>query len=243
MLCLKLPFFISVLFSLLFASGATAQIRVQGTIFDSSRTYPLEAVSVMSSDGRGTVTDANGFYKIDLNADDTLWFSYLGKPTIKFPVKKISYPMQFDLALNIPVTVMPEVKIRPRNYRQDSLQNRIDYAKAFNYEKVSVGSMTNIGPNGAGIDINELIRLFQFRKNKSMLQFQARVIQQEKDAFIDQRFTRSLVRRLTGLSGESLEVFMQLYRPTYEFTKYTSDYDFQLYIRESANIFQAKKAF
>jgi hypothetical protein len=240
---LKFPLFISLLVALLFTFAASAQIRVQGTIFDSSRTYPLEAVSVMTSDGKGTVTDQNGFYKIDVKDADTIWFSYQGKPTIRFPVKKISYPMQFDLALKIPVTVMPEVKIRPRNYRQDSLQNRIDYAKAFNYQKVSVGSMTSIGPGGAGIDLNELIRLFQFRKNKSMLLFQARVVQQEKDAFIDQRFNRSLVRRLTGLTGESLEVFMQLYRPTYEFTKYTSDYDFQLYIRESANIFQSKKSF
>jgi hypothetical protein len=216
---------------------------VQGTIFDSSRTYPLEAVSVMTTNGKGTVTDKNGFYQIDVNNTDTLWFSYLGKPTIKFPVKKISYPMQFDLALNIPITLMPEVRVRPRNYKQDSLQNRIDYAKAFNYKKVSVGSMTNIGPGGAGVDINELIRLFQFRKNKSMLQFQARVIQQEKDAFIDQRFNKNLVRKLSGLTGESLDVFMQLYRPSYEFTKYSSDYDFQLYIRESANIFQSKKTF
>lgn len=151
--------------------------------------------------------------------------------------------MQFDLALNIPVTVMPEVRVRQRDYKQDSIQNRRDYAKAFDYKKVSVESMTSIGPNGAGVDLGELIRLFQFRKNKSMLQFQARVVQQEKDAFIDQRFNKNLVRRLTGFTGDQLELFMQLYRPSYEFTKYSSDYDFQLYIRESANIFQSKKGF
>jgi hypothetical protein len=216
---------------------------VQGTIFDSSRSFPLEAVSVLAASGKGTITDANGFYFIDVDVSDTLWFSYLGKPTIKFPVKKISYPTQFDLALNIPVTLMPEVKIRPRNYRQDSLQNRIDYAKGFNYKKPNFEDMTSIGPNGAGVDINELIRLFQFRKNRSMLSFQARLLEQEREAFVDNRFNKALVRRLTGFSDETLTLFMSVYRPTYEFTKYTSDYDFQLYIKESAKIFLTKRSF
>lgn len=234
---------LAVLLFLLGSTAVTAQVRVQGTVFDSSRTFPLEAVSVMSTSGKGTITDANGFYFIDLDIKDSLWFSYQGKPTIKFPVKKISYPAQFDLALKIPVTIMPEVKIKPRDYRQDSLQNRIDYAKGFDFRRPNVESMTSIGPQGAGVDINELIRLFQFRRNKSMMRFQERLLQQERDAFVDHRFNKALVRRLTGLSGELLDLFMSLYRPSYEFTKYTSDYDFQLYIRESGKLFISQRGF
>ncbi|MEJ7913215.1 MAG: hypothetical protein WKF70_08680, partial [Chitinophagaceae bacterium] len=106
---------------------ANAQYQVQGSVYDSSRTYPLEAVSVLSTSGRGTITDVNGFYSIEVAAADSIYFSYLGKPTVKFAVKKIVNPTQFDLALRVPVSVLKEVKVLPRNYKLDSIQNRKDY--------------------------------------------------------------------------------------------------------------------
>ena len=220
-----------------------AQYKVQGTIYDSSRTYPLEAVSVMSTSGKGTTTNAEGFYQLEVSDKDSIWFSYLGKPTIKYPVSKMLNPLQFDLALRVPVSVLKEVLVRPRNYRQDSLQNRQDYAKVFDYQKPSLGTMTSIGANGAAFDINEIIRAFQFRKNKSMLRFQERLIQQEQDKYVDHRFNKALIRRLTGSTGEELDLFMKAYRPTYEFAVLSSDYDFQAYIKEAYQKFKASSAF
>ncbi|MCH5715978.1 hypothetical protein [Niabella hibiscisoli] len=37
-----------------------AQITVKGTVFDSSGTYPVQGVSVLSTNGAGTSTDAMG---------------------------------------------------------------------------------------------------------------------------------------------------------------------------------------
>jgi CarboxypepD_reg-like domain len=226
--------FILFLCSVLLSQKASAQYTVHGTVLDSSRTYPLPSVSVEATNGAGTSTDANGNYQLNVGPKDSIWFSYLGKPTRKFPVEKITNLNQFDIALQRSIPVLPELKIRPRNYRQDSLQNREDYAKIFNFHKPNVESLTSIGPNGAGIDIDELIRVFQFKKNKSTLRFQQRLLQQEQDKFIDHRFNKLLVRRLTGLDGEALDRFMQLFRPSFEFAAYSSEYQFQLYIKESA---------
>ena len=212
---------------------AAAQYPVQGSVYDSSRTYPLEAVSVLSTSGRGTITDANGFYRIEVGPSDSIYFSYLGKPTVKFPVKKILDPAQFDLALRVPVNVLREVKVRPRNYKLDSIQNRRDYDKIFDFRRPNIASMTSIGATGAGIDINELIRLFQFRKNKSTMRFQERLLEQEREKAIDHRFNKGLVARLTGLTGKEQEVFMLRFRPDYAFTMYATDYDFGAYIKEA----------
>lgn len=223
---------------LLLAAGQIhAQYRIKGTVYDSSRSYPMVSVTVLSTNGNGAVTDANGNYAISVGERDSIWFSYLGKPTIKFPVLKIADVTQFDIALQVSIPVLKEVKIMPRNYKQDSIQNRLDYAKVFDFRKPNLESMTSIGPSGAGIDINEVIRSFQFRKNKSTLRFQERLLQQEQDKSIDHRFNKALVRRLTNLDGEQLDRFMALYRPAYEFTLYSSDYDFQLYIKESYKMF------
>ncbi|WP_082886534.1 hypothetical protein [Flavisolibacter tropicus] len=239
-LLLKLAF---LFINIIAVQSLYAQYKVQGTIYDSSRTYPLEAVSVMSTSGKGTITNATGFYQIDVSEKDSIWFSYLGKPTIKYPVAKMLDPHQFDLALRVPVNVLKEVTVRPRNYRLDSLQNRQDYAKVFNYQKPNLGTMTSIGAGGVGFDIDEIIRAFQFRKNKSMMRFQQRLIQQEQDKYVDHRFNKALVRRLTGLDGEKLDQFMTAYRPSYEFAVLTNDYDFQSYIKESSKKFKSGTPF
>jgi len=235
-------YYIYLIAGLLLFQQATAQYTVQGTVLDSSRHYPLQAVTVQASNGAGTTTDTNGVYRLSVSAKDSVWFSYLGKPTRKFPVLKIADISQFDIALQVNVPVLPEVKIRPRNYKLDSLQNREDYAKIFNFRKPNLESMTSIGPGGAGIDIDELIRAFQFKKNKSTLRFQERLLQQERDKFIDHRFNKALVRRLTALDGDALDRFMVAFRPGFEFAAYTDDYTFQLYIKESAAKFKAGAA-
>jgi hypothetical protein len=185
----------------------------------------------MSTSGRGTLTDADGHYEIDVTEKDSIWFSYLNKPTMKFPVLKINDPFAFDISLRVNVTVLKEVKIRQRNYRQDSAQNREDYAKIFNYRKPTVKpSVTNMG---VGFDLDEIINMFRFKRNRSMLAFQRRLLAEEREKSIDHRFSKALVRRLTSLTGNELDSFMVIFRPGYEFTMLTSDYDFQQYIKDS----------
>ncbi len=228
---------------MLTAQEGNAQYKVQGTVYDSSHVYPLESVSVLATNGKGAVTNPNGHYIIDVGEKDSVWFSYLGKPTIKFAVLKMPDVTQFDIALQINITVLKEVRVRPRNYKEDSAQNRRDYARVFDFQKPNLGTMTSIGPSGAGIDINELIRAFQFRKNKSTERFRERLEQQERDKYIDHRFNKALVRKLTNLDGEDLDKFMNIHRPSYEFILYSNDYDFQYYIKEAYLMYRKKKTF
>lgn len=195
--------------------------------------YPLELVSVLTTSGNGTATNSWGQYEIEVSERDSVWFSYLNKPTVKYAVANIRNNEQFDIALHVNIPMLKEVIVRPRNYKMDSIQNRLDYAKAFNFQRPNVESMTSIGPQGAGIDINELIRVFQFRRNRSMESFRERLLQQERDKYVDHRFNKALVRRLTALNSPELDTFMLLYRPSYEFSVTTPEYEFQLYIKTS----------
>ncbi|GAA4344337.1 carboxypeptidase-like regulatory domain-containing protein [Flaviaesturariibacter amylovorans] len=224
----------------LLAPAASAQWKLQGTVYDSSRTYPLEAVTVQATNGRGTVTDGSGHYSIEVSNRDSVWFSYLGKPTQKFPVRDIRDADHFDISLRVPMKLLKEVIVKKRDYRQDSIANRQAYAKAFDFQRPNLSTMTSMGPGGAGIDINELIRVFQFRKNKRAERFRTRLLQQEEEKYIDNRFSRTLIARLTGLKGEDLARFQERFRPTLEFTRYSSDYDFQLYIKLCHEVWQGK---
>lgn len=157
---------------------------------------------------------------------------------MKFPVLKITTPLQFDISLLVNVPTLKEVKIRPKNYRQDSIQNRNDYANIFNYQKPKLKTVTPQYGAGAGFDLDEIVNMFRFKRNRSMASFQKRLLLQEEEKFIDYRFSKALVRRLTLLTGEELDSFMQLYRPSLMFTKFAGDYDFQLYIKQSYERFK-----
>lgn len=229
----KIKYFIIALGLLLPALQSIAQVRVSGKVYDISGKIPMEAVSVLSNSGKGTTTDMDGRYTIVLDIKDSIWFSYLNKPTLKYAVELIPNRENFEIAIHVSPSVLKEIHFRPHNYRMDSLQNRIDYARAFNYRKPGIGSSLNIGPNGGvGLDINELIGMFQFRKNRRMESFQERLIREEEEKYIDHRFSRALVIRLTGLRGIDLDTFMVRYRPIIEFTREASDYDFQEYIKK-----------
>jgi hypothetical protein len=211
-----------------------SQYKIRGTVYDSTRNYPLELVSVLTTSGRGTITNKLGQYEVEVNEKDSIWFSYLNKPTVKFPVLKIANPFGFDISLQVNVPELKEVKIRPRNYREDSAQNRKDYARVFDFRKgYHFNTVTPTYGAAAGFDLNEIINAFRFRRNRQILSFQKRLLQQEQDKFVEHRFNKALVRRLTGLTEPALDSFMLVFRPPYFFAVGAGDYDFQKFIKDS----------
>lgn len=201
-------------------------------MYDLSKQIGLEAVSVMSTSGVGTVTDKEGHYSLVTKENDSIWFSYLNKPTPKYAVTSIQNFNSFDISLHVAITTLPIVRVMPPNYKRDSIQNRLDYAKAFDFQKPGVGSVMSSDPNGGvGLDINEFINMFKFRRNRRMLAFQDRLMREEEEKFIDHRFSRSLIIKLTQIRGAELDTFIERYRPTVEFTQFSTDYEFQSYIK------------
>ena len=231
---------VSLAFTTLASEAAAQYFKLSGIVYDSTRSYPLISVSVLSTSGRGTATDVFGRYEIDVKETDSVWFSYLNKPTIKYPVAKILDNSHFDIAIHVNVPILKEVIVKQRNYKLDSLQNRADYADAFNWQKPKLSPSINGG--SVGFNLDEIIRMFQFRRNKSAASFRERLLNEEREKFIDHRFSKALVLRLTGLIGGERDSFMLRCRPSYEFCLYTGEYDFQLYIKQCYEAYKLQKS-
>jgi hypothetical protein len=226
---------------LLTIKNASGQFTIRGTVYNMYRTRPLDAVSVISTSGNGTITDSTGYYMILVNEKDSISFSYLGKFTIKFPVSGINVANNFDIALHVDPTVLREVRIFPRNYHLDSAQNRKDYARVFDFRKPGL-SISGPGQGlGVGLDLDELINVFRFQRNRRMLAFQRRLEEEERDKFIDHRFNRSVVRKTTRLEDNELDSFMVKYRPSFEFCKTSSEYDLLEYIKLACQEYKGTK--
>ena len=213
----------------LVSSEVSGQIIVNGTVYDRSRYFAMPGVSVMGTSGQGTMTDSTGQYHIRVHPKDSIYFSYLGRATVKFPVKSIATNYPMDISLAVTIDSLPLVVVRPKAYRYDSLENRDEYRKVFDYEPEGV-----VGPSGSGMGVGvNLDMLFGARRNRQMLSLQRRLIEEEQDKYVDYRFNRVLVRKITGLEGPLLDAFMRQYRPTYDFIKNCeNDYEFYKYIKD-----------
>ncbi len=209
---------------------------MRGTVYDFANRRPIDAVSVICTCGTAVVTDSNGHYSIRISPKDSIYFSYLGKNTMKYPVDTISNVSQFEVGLHIDVKWLPEVKVLSHNYRLDSIQNRRDYAKVFDYKKpgltISSNSGTYIpGSVTAGLDLDALINMFRFRRNRQMQSFQDRLLREEQDKYIDHRYSVHLVKQLTQLEDPELDSFMTAYRPDYELLQEMNDLELGYYIQ------------
>ncbi|MEO7312144.1 MAG: carboxypeptidase-like regulatory domain-containing protein [Chitinophagaceae bacterium] len=215
------------------------QVQVKGTVYDVTQRIPLEGVSVLSSSGRGTATDSNGHYTLSLPPNDSIYFSYINKPTKSTAVKDIAYPWDFNMSLHVTSGLLPTVVVRAKSYRLDSMQNRLDYAKVFSFQKPNPLSSINVGSNGAvGMDPAEIINMFRFKRNRRILSLQRRLLQQEQDKYIDHRFTRTIVKKLTGIQSDELDSFMVRYRPDYYFVQNCNDLELYQYIWEAGKQYQ-----
>ncbi len=222
---LRLP--ILILSCIIYSSAANAQTKtISGNVYDATKRTPLEAVSVITTKGLGTITDSLGYYHISLTEKDTLYFSYLGKGTNKFAVKDITTPHQFDISLQVTVNELPTVTIKTRNYILDSLQNRKDYEKAFNYKKPRLETTSE-----GNLSVTSIINLFRKKKMRQMMSLQKRLVDQEQDKYIDKRYSKRLVLKLTGLKDSTLENFMRTYRPGYHYVLSLNDLELGLYIQ------------
>lgn len=236
-----MPKILPLLFFLLINTAVRAQFTVSGNVLDKGKINLVPNVKVISTGGMFDMTDSLGRYSIPVKPGDSLYFVYNNKPTQKFAVNKIVNPVQFDVSLHVFVeskySVLKEVIVYSKTYRQDSLENRQTYADVFEYKKPGVS--TSINPGGAvGADVNELINIFRFKRNKRLKAFQNRLEDQEREKYVNYRFNKLLVSRITGLKSPAVDSFVVWYRPSYEFTAASDEITFNQYILNAYYHFQ-----
>lgn len=237
-------FTIWILLTLPFADSIAQQIMIRGGVYDSTKLVPVQAVRVSSTGGALAYTDSNGHYSIMVDPADSISFTFREKSTAKFPVREIRNYNSFDISLQVRIQdryqTLKEVIVVGKSYRQDSLENRERYRSVFGYEKPGLKVSENSALYGGtpGLDPNELINLFRFRRNRSLKKLQNRLLEEEARKFVDYRFNKTMVKRLTGLEGKELESFMYYYRPSYEFTALSTELQFLEYVLEASRYFK-----
>ncbi len=233
---------------LLLVKTGTAQIQLSGTVYDSTRRNLVMGVQVICTCGTMSFTDSVGNYSIYVGEKDSIFFFFSNKPTQKFAVSSIKDFSAFDISISMHVPgrykQLKEIIVYGKTRRQDSIENRLQYDKVFNTDKGGI-RFTGANPEAgmsAGLDLDALINVFRFRRNRSMAMFQQRLIKEEQDRYIDYRFNKTIVQRLTKLKeGPLLDEYMQLYRPEYDILTQIIDIELFQYIQGTAKRYLDRK--
>ena len=211
-------------------------VTISGVVYDISGRRPIESV-VVHANSNQAITDSLGRYIITIKAKDSLWFSLFGKNTNKYPIDTIEDPRNFNIMIHVTGVDLPEVKVRNSYYRLDSLQNRMDYAKYFNYQAPGLKLSNNqqlFGPGGltVGLDLDEIINMFRFKRNRNLQFLQKRLLSQEQEKYVNYRFTKRFVQKITHLEGANLSSFMEYCKPSYEVLGLLNDLELGYYIQQ-----------
>ncbi|MGG9962165.1 hypothetical protein [Ferruginibacter sp. SUN106] len=231
---ISLKIIILLLFCQVAGQSIYAQFTLSGTVFDSSKINYVPGVTVINKEGRFTLTDSLGRYSLAVTEKDSVSFIFRNKATQSFAVHTIPDPSHFDISLRVnykgKYSTLKEVVVFGKTFKQDSIENRETYAKVFDFQKPTL--RTSISPSGVpGADVDEIINIFRFKRNKRLKSFQLRLEKDEQEKYINFRFNKTLVKKLTHLEeGQQLDNFMAKYRPTYEFASAADELTMNQYI-------------
>ena len=216
--------------------------KITGVVIDRATKQPVYSALVSLGNSK-TRTNVSGVFEIAATGiNDSLKVTHFAYQPYGMAVSKNTFIVRIELEPK--VTKLNEVTIRGnRDFKKDSIANRIAYAKQFNYKGPRVIDAFTGNPNkqpGELISINPLILIAALtKKSTPEYKFNKLLISDEQETYIDEHFNKGIAGRITGLRGDTLAVFLTEYRPSYQFVLKATDYDMEVYIRECLKKFKA----
>jgi len=233
---------------LLFSNQLFAQ-NVNGYVLDGATKLPIQNVQVITENST-VFTNAVGRFSLgNLKNDAKISFRSMGYETYELTINNETAKDTLRINLKSAPISLKEVTIRAaRNYKLDSLNLRKEYAAVFNYKAPSLSDIfiqkspsykspfANTNPNSTAsiVSVNILQIFSLLGKNKTPTsKLKQTLLKDEEQNYVDHVFSKDKIESITHLKGDSLQNFMQRYRPTVQEAKRQNEYEIILYIKKS----------
>jgi len=218
-------------------SGVSAQGIISGNIKGNSEL--LFAATIQNiRQHRINTSDLGGNYKIAAETDDTLIFSHLGYISDTIVVNSAMFSERLPIELKEKISNLASVDVNEMSkYTLDSLSRREDYDYIFKGKNAKPLWDNKLSGDGRGVNFSPIGHWSSEEKQKRKLK--ERLEKEDKEEFIYYKFSRR-VPRLTGLRGDSLIMFINTYKPTYEYCLRATSMDILLYINDKLVLFKKK---
>lgn len=222
---------------IIFSTSATAQQFLMGKVTKKNSAEVLGGASLKNLTlHKYNLSDMGGNYKIPAIEGDTIIISSAGYLPDTLIVDLSMLGFAFNIQLEPRVVVLQSVSVdEMAGYRQDSIKRREDYG--FIYNKKHPIKLWNEKRPGdePGFSFSPVGFFSKTEKRKRRLK--KRLKQEDEEDYIDHKFSRSKVSMLTRLSGDSLQIFMIRYRPSYKFCRNANSQDMLLFINDQLKLY------
>lgn len=243
------------LFILLFLVLLTNQVFSQnltGVVIDEATRKPINNARVATSSNATYTTSTGSFILINFHNGDTVTVSHLGYETYHIKHSQRSKIDTLLILLKSSSIGLDEVRINGiRNYTLDSISKRKEYAAFYAYnapkfKDIFITKSPNVSTQYSpfqnstsslvGINLLSVIGLLS-KNNAPVSKMQKKLLKDEEYSYVDHVFSIEKVQSVTSLKGDSLQNFMNSYRPSIKELKQMTDYQLILYIRKSYDTF------
>lgn len=200
-------------------SGASAQqlnpVAVRGQMVDKNTRLVLYPASARNLANRQSVfTDKGGYYRLNAKQNDTIVLSYIGYRADTFVVRQLSGTEVHNAELGVEEHFLQGVEITSKYnaYQLDSIDRANEFRHILSVENKDLVDKSKRA-EGFGIIFSPFTRYSQREKDKR--KFKQQFAQNELDEYVEFRYSKQFVHKVTGLTGDSLLNFMNKNTPSY----------------------------
>jgi hypothetical protein len=221
-------------FLLLSFTPLHAQLWINGYVKDKLSQNPVANVEVRSSLSN-TLSDSNGFFRIRAIEGDIISVKKFGYrfDTIHFSFH--SFQGNLIIYMDPLGSIMKNVTVKTSYsaYQVDSMRRRM----LFDEGRSKTSFVSKQYHQGFGLVLN-LDRLSK-SKDKHLKKQREIYEKTEQWSYIRYRFSDSIVQSYTGITGDSLRIFMNHYTPPYEWLRaHPSKIEVVYYINDKLKLFR-----
>ncbi len=203
---------------------------IQGQIIDVGDNKPLADVAVQNIHTEtGIKTGDDGKFSLEAGKGQLVEFRKPGYKVLRVRLPNGTFPAYFKVAMEKQnVQPMYDPNAPPKDYAADSAKYYALYRKEIEYPRLTT--------------IESIRHPFSAmsKHNQAIWDFQKEFEFYQQQKYIDFTFNPKLVNTITGLSGDSLQVYMQMFRPTYQQLRGMNEYTYYNYIKITATSFRER---
>lgn len=214
-------------FLLFFLIGSRAfAVTISGEVTDGNSKNFISDVSVINIHTKaGTLTGKDGRFQIAVAKGELLELKKLGYKTVRIRIPAGNIPAYFKITMQEGPIELPEYERydRTRDFVKDSIRYHELYKTSLDFPKLT------------GLDVVRHPFSAMSRQNQRKWAFQDEFRRNEQQRYIDYTFNEKLITTLTGLKGDSLVTYMRMYRPSYDWLRGMTEYNFYSYVKKTVS--------
>lgn len=215
---------------LLVVHGMAQGQVIQGQITDVASGKPIYDVLVQNLHTSTAInTDDDGKFSLAAGKGQLIEFSKEGYKALRVRLPNGTFPSYFKVVLekSIPMPIA-DASAPPKDYASDSVKYYALYKRELDFPRFTV------------LDAVQHPFSAMSKRNQEIWEFQKEFEFYQQQKYIDYTFNAKLIHSITGLQGDSLQTYMQMFRPTYDQLRNMNEYTYLNYIKRTAQAYKER---